>query len=229
MTDIDWSVEYVQGNAGAFHGREIPPEPQPSVWWFSVDQPALVLGSAQPIAHVDVAGCSRAGIEIIRRRSGGGAVLLDPHGVVWVDVVIPTNHHRWTNDVSSSAWWLGDVWLSTLADLGVVDAAVHRSSLVSTRWSQMVCFAGIGGGEVFTTVLDSSGSATTSKIVGISQRRTRSAARFQCALYTKWQPEAHVGLFAEPAPSADDLRWVTSPVDATIGQIQAAFMSNITR
>ncbi len=44
----------------------------------------------------------------------------------------------------------------------------------------MVCFAGLGSGEV---------TIGGAKAVGLSQRRTRTGARFQCTCYRRWHPE----------------------------------------
>ncbi len=48
--------------------------------------------------------------------------------------------------------------------------------MVRTPWSSLVCFAGLGPGEV---------TVDGRKLVGISQRRTRAGARFQCAVYSR--------------------------------------------
>ena len=37
---------------------------------------------------VDLEACAGAGVEVVRRRSGGGAVLVEPGSVVWVDVLV---------------------------------------------------------------------------------------------------------------------------------------------
>ena len=49
--------------------------------------PALVLGSTQRARSSTHAACAAAGIEVVRRRSGGGAVLVEPGRVLWVDVL----------------------------------------------------------------------------------------------------------------------------------------------
>lgn len=141
-------------------------------------------------------------------------MLLQPGDALWVDVVLPVTDHRWTADVGRSAWWLGEAWQSALAVLGVDGTSVHRDAMVRTAWSDRVCFAGIGGGEV---VRDGR------KVVGISQRRTRAVARFQCALYHHWRPEAHVPLFNAPAPAAADLADAAFAVDAEPAAVMAAF------
>ena len=209
-----WHIETHCGSAAAFHARELPDPLIPTVWWFEVASSALVLGSSQPMEHVDLAACARGGVEVVRRRSGGGAVLLQPGDAMWADVLVPRNHPRWNDDVGRSAWWLGECWQAALESLGVGGTSVHRGPMVRTAWSERVCFTGVGGGEVIRN---------GAKAVGISQRRTRLGARFQCALYHTWRAEAHSELFSPPAPTAADLGGVAVTIDASSADVLAAF------
>lgn len=209
-----WRVEISRGSAAEFHARALPDVIEPTVWWFEVTSSALVLGSSQRIEQIDQDACSRAGIEVVRRRSGGGAVLLQPGDAMWVDVLLPAADPRWLDDIGQSACWLGDVWRDALQSLGVEGTTVHRTAMLRTTWSDYVCFAGIGGGEVIRD---------GRKGVGISQRRTRAGARFQCAVYRHWRPEAHVPLFAEPGPTSADLADLAIEVAATPAAVMAAF------
>jgi len=192
---------------------------EPTVWWFEVTASALVLGSSQRIEHVDLDTCAQAEVEVIRRRSGGGAVLLQPGDAMWVDVLLPASDPRWINDIGQSACWLGEIWREALGSLGVDGTTVHRAAMVRTRWSDQVCFAGTGGGELVRG---------GGKVVGISQRRTRAGARFQCALYRHWRPEAHVGLFAAPGPTLADLAGLAVEVAADPQSVMAAFAAALT-
>lgn len=185
MTVADWSLEHLVGSAAAFHGRPVPPGAGHAVWWFDVERPALVLGSTQPDDLLDAAAVAAADIEVVRRRSGGGAVHLVPGAVTWVDVILPASDPRWTDDVTHSFRWLGHAWARVLQDLGHAEPVVHGGGLVRTAWSHVACFAGLGPGEV---------TVEGRKVVGISQRRTRDAARFQCALIHRWEPRALVEL-----------------------------------
>ena len=83
---------------------------------------------------------------------------------------------------------------SALADYEPT-AVVHRGRLQQTQWSADVCFAGTGPGEVLV------GDA---KLVGISQRRTREAARFQTMVHLRWRPDVVASLVAA-SPSVDEL------------------------
>jgi lipoate-protein ligase A len=76
---------------------------------------------------------------------------------------------------------------------------------VRTQWSDLVCFAGIGPGELFVG---------DRKLVGMSQRRTRAGARFQCALPRRWSPEPLRSLL-RPAPAVGAL----DACGADVGQV----------
>jgi lipoate-protein ligase A len=217
-----WQVEHHRGDAASFHARPVPDDVGPSVWVFDVAAPALVLGSSQPDDHVDLDRARDAGIEVVRRRSGGGAVLLIPDEVVWMDVIVPVTSPLWDSDVVRSAFWLGDVWADALATVvpGSAPMRVHRGPVVPSEWSRHVCFAGIGPGEV----LDG-----RAKLVGVSQRRTRLHARFQCALHRRWQPELVAGLFRRPGPEAVDLVDVVATVDRDVDDLVAAVLAGLDR
>jgi lipoate-protein ligase A len=112
-------------------------------------------------------------------------VLVVPGELLWVDVLLPAGDPLWQADVGRAFHWLGDAWAAALDDLGVA-VTVHRAGLQRSRWSDLVCFAGLGRGEL----VDPSGA----KVVGISQRRTRTAARFQCAALGRWDASALLDL-----------------------------------
>lgn len=149
------------------------------MWILDVAGPAVVLGSTQPMSTVDADRAGAAGIEIVRRRSGGGAVLVEPGALVWVDVLVPAGDPLSDVDVGRAFVWLGRAWAAALADVGVAGAQVHSGRLLSTPWSATVCFAGLGPGEV---------TVGGAKVVGMCQRRTRSGALFQCAALLSWEP-----------------------------------------
>jgi lipoate-protein ligase A len=191
-----WSVEHFHGTADEFHRRPIPEPSTASVWVHHVEGRALVLGSSQNAEVVDRAACHREEVAVVRRRSGGGAVLVEPGGVVWIDVIVPAGDPLWDNDIGTSTWWLGEAWADALVAVGAGRSAVHRGAMVTTRWSSLVCFAGVGPGEVVTE---------GRKVVGISQRRTRGAARFQCCAYRAWEPGRLVRLLHDPKPPEEEL------------------------
>ncbi|HEX3622368.1 MAG TPA: hypothetical protein VHT97_08645 [Acidimicrobiales bacterium] len=160
--------------------------------------PALVLGSTQPRPPAPPPGID---IEVVRRRSGGGAVLVEPGRLVWVDVLVPSGDPLWEDDVGRSFGWLGRAWAEALGD---PDAVVHQGPLRPSRWSAMVCFAGLGPGEV---------TIGGAKVVGMAQRRTRAGALFQCAALRAWDPVPLVALLGLPPQAAAELAGVARGVD----------------
>ena len=144
--------------------------------WGSEERGALVLGSSQSEELIDADALRRQGLELVKRQSGGGVVLVVPESVVWIDVFIPRDDSLWEDDVGKSALWLGEAWQATLLEFGVA-TEVHRGPYQPGKWGELICFAGRASGEVF---LDGK------KSVGISQRRTRRGARFQTALARQW-------------------------------------------
>jgi lipoate-protein ligase A len=195
---VNWALERAIGAAASFHARELPEPVERTAWIFDVDAPALVLGSAQSMAGVDVESCRRAGVDVVRRRSGGGAVLLDPGDATWVDLIVPRDDPLWDDDIARAAHWVGVAWAHALRVAGApADAVtVHRGGLVRGSWSDRVCFAGVGPGEVVIG---------GTKLIGVSQRRTRSGARFQCVLLRRWRPERLIELLAPPWPTVLEL------------------------
>jgi len=187
-----WHIRHVVGDAGTFNARELPTD-QRVATFFRVESPTLVLGSSQRAESVDAAAASRAGIDVVRRRSGGGGVLLLPEQFVWLDLEIPAADGLWSDDVGKAMWWVGELWRAALAEFEP-QATVHRGRLIRSRWSADVCFAGTGPGEVLVA---------GAKLVGISQRRTRFAARFQSMVHLQWRPDLVAALVSAHPPVAD--------------------------
>jgi lipoate---protein ligase len=215
---VTWDIERSEASAAIHHGRRIPEAPSRAVWIHDVARPALVLGSTQPDEVVDRGVAATLGVEVVRRRSGGGAVLLVPGEVVWLDVIVPEGDVLWDDDVGRSSLWLGETWREALVDLGITGLAIHDGSLACGPLGRLVCFGAVGPGEL---------TLQGRKLVGISQRRTRAGARYQCAVYRVWAPD----LLADLLCLDDDARAVLANaalgVDAAPDDIVAAFLHHL--
>lgn len=154
-----------------------------------VGSPVLVLGSAQPAAHFDLDRAAAAGIEVARRRSGGGAVLVGPGDPVWIDLWVPRGDPLWHDDVLRAAEWAGEWWARWLRRAGAEDVAVHRGRSAVGAWSDRICFAGVGPGEV---------TAGARKVVGVAQWRCREGALFHTCAYRHWDPGPVADLLSAP-------------------------------
>lgn len=177
-----WVLEWRWAAADALHGPW-PPKRRLDRRGVAVcnvtGDRSLVLGSTQPATVADAPRLAANGVTLVHRRSGGGAVLVAPHAQVWLDAWIPRDDPLWEDDIVRGAQWLGDVWARALGTLGAQDVSVHRGRVVRTAWSDTVCFAGLGPGEV---------SAGGRKVVGLAQRRTRDGARLHSMAHLVWDP-----------------------------------------
>lgn len=186
-------VERFRGSAGDLHAMALPADGRRHVWQLESTDTAIVLGSTQSTDVVDLSAANARGVAVVRRRSGGGAVWVAPRDPLWVDVVIPRDDPLWTDDVGRAFLPIGRAWSVALEAVGIPETVVHDGPMVRPPWSDLVCFVGTGPGEVLQD---------NRKIVGISQRRTRDGARFQCALHRRWDPEPMCAVLREPPPLA---------------------------
>lgn len=135
-------------------------------------------------------------------------MLVAPGAQVWIDAWVPRGDPLWDDDVVRSAGWLGDAWASALCALGARQVEVHSGPSVDRTWSRLVCFAGLGPGEVTT------GGA---KVVGLAQRRTKEGARFLTVAHLSWNPSSIVDLLAL---RTDEKKWAVADLsDACLGLV----------
>jgi lipoate-protein ligase A len=118
-------------------------------------------------------------------------VLVTVDDPVWIDVWIPSVDPLWHADVERAFDWIGSAWASALGRTGIEGLSTHREgSVACTRWSKLVCFGGVGTGEVVT--------GDGRKIVGLAQRRNRHGAWFHGACVLRWDPAPLVDLLDLP-------------------------------
>lgn len=194
----------------------------PQVWWCRPDDDAIVLGSRQTSEVIDPGACAAAGLAVVRRRSGGGLVVIRRAAMIWIDLVLP--HGVAPDDVRGAMVWAGERWRDALVAIAGFDAGdltVHRGGMESSTWSDLVCFAGIGPGEV---LLDGR------KLVGLSQRRTRHGIRVQGLVHTASPTSDLLAVVPEPRPSGAPPEPALAALDGAIaaGAIAAFLTARIT-
>ena len=221
-----WRLETWDGPAGELHARsaEAAATPGRQVRVLRASRVAVVLGSAEPAAHVDAARAARLGVEVARRRSGGSAVLVGPGESLWVDLVVQRGDLLWDDDVGRAARWVGAAWAGALRAVGLSGAEVWDGPMLRTRWSERVCFAGVGPGEV----VERGPGAAPRKLVGLAQRRTRSAALFQTAVPLRWRPSDLLAVLelggGGREEAASELAGAAAAVEAPVRELLAALL-----
>ncbi|MGH9036634.1 MAG: lipoyl protein ligase domain-containing protein, partial [Acidimicrobiia bacterium] len=156
-----WIIERRRGPAAEHLAA--PAAEERVVRLLDLTRPAVILGSSQPETTVDAGRAAAAAVDVVRRPSGGGAVLVVPGDAIWADVFLPAGDPLWSDDVGVAFHWLGRTWAEALENVGVA-ARTYEGAMRNSPWSKLVCFAGVGPGEVLHT-------ASGRKIVGLSQRR----------------------------------------------------------
>lgn len=178
-----WRIDERVAPAGELHASWPAVERDPTGRAVAVCRPtgpAVVLGSTQAESVVDTVAAATAGMAVVRRRSGGGAVLVTPDDPAWVDVWVPTGDPLSSTDVTRAFGWLGNAWAAALGSLGLTGVVVQGDGPgACTRWSSLVCFGGVGAGEV---------TVDGRKVVGLAQRRTRHGAWFHGACVLSFDP-----------------------------------------
>lgn len=219
-----WRIDQLTGTAGELHTRDARADGRRIVSVLDVTGPALVLGSTQSNELADETAAEEHGIEIVHRRTGGGAVFLQPGEAVWIDVIVPADDPLWDDDVARAFLWLGQVWATTLADLGIEGAVANETAVCHSILGRLICFAGLGFGEI---------SNAGGKVVGLAQRRTRDEAWFQCAVMRRWDVEPYAALLAPGlAAAADDPQHALADVrvhivDAAPAEVVDAFVDHL--
>lgn len=207
------------GDCEEFHHRPFPTDEVSVVSLFTPTRNAIILGSTQGRELLNESACIAHNVEIVKRRSGGGIVFLSRESTLWIDVEIPHKHSLWLNDVGRSSLWLGEIFLNVLSAMGEKNLELHRGALVKSKWSSLVCFAGKGPGEIF--------SQDGKKVVGISQRRTRDWARFQCVVSLQWKPDLLRELLNDPRPDVGEISHYGSDLSLDSEELATKMLSAI--
>ena len=209
-----WVVKKSKGSVADRH-LTLPTFESRQIIIHEIDKPTMVFGTAQKNMSLS----ADIECEYVSRKSGGGAVFLEPDEVLWVDFVIPRKDPLWCNDIGQSSVWLGELWVEAMKEIGVL-GTVHYEETRKNKLSSLICFAGLTTGEV--TVLGK-------KTIGISQRRTREGAWFQCAALFSWSAKKMVDLLKlEPRKKIiDDLLELAAPIKGNPDELLSALVKSV--
>jgi lipoate-protein ligase A len=167
--------------------------------WSRPTAAALVLGSGQ---HPPEGWRPPDGLPVVRRGTGGGAVLCDADYLM-LDIALPAGDPRVLADVTESYRWLAGALVRALAGIGVdgvlpvEPAALRALDQASRDASRVACFAGLGPYELV--------DAERHKLVGLAQRRRKGGVLFQAAAYLGGDRAGLVDLLWLDRAGRDDL------------------------
>ncbi|MFB0901504.1 MAG: hypothetical protein QMB08_05355 [Acidimicrobiales bacterium] len=171
MADLSKPVlREFSGTVADLHALPMPTESESAELW--VMRPtgcAVVMGSSQRPDRFDEERLRNENVALAPRRSGGGAVFIDPASTVWIDVLAPRSSQLWSSDLAENFLVVGRLWHKALRSVGI-ETELCGESPARTDAAALACWAGSGWGELLV------GPA---KIVGLSQRRTRWGSRVQ--------------------------------------------------
>lgn len=209
-----FAVSWTNGTATELIGS-LPADPgERFVRICDVTDRAVVLGSSQPLEVVSASLTAAAGVSVVRRRAGGGAVYVGPGEQLWADLFVPAGDPLHETDVGVAFYWLGDVFAEVIGhvsarlthepdeigrivekDPALADqrerlgerfrTSVHKGALITTPWSRLMCFCGLGAGEVLLG---------NDKVLGLAQRRTRAGAWLHAMVPCVFKPRDLVDL-----------------------------------
>jgi lipoate-protein ligase A len=127
------------------------------LYWFS--PPCLSLGANQPLEEVDRAACERYGVEVVRRPTGGRAVLHD--GDLTYAVCGPDDGAVFSGGIRSSYSRVSEALLDAVRRLGLFVASVAQPAVSSAapQPASPSCFDSVAPYEILVAGLKLAGSA----------------------------------------------------------------------
>ncbi|WP_133297418.1 lipoate--protein ligase family protein [Motiliproteus coralliicola] len=146
------------------------PIDQPRLLLWRYSQPAVIMGCSQRPDPKQLQRAAQRNLPIIRRGSGGGAVLAGPW-MLSLSFFIPITHPLAELDLIKIFGWFEQVWLQALQQSGIdsrgVDKALidHSKQVAKEQQVDWACYAALSHGEIV--------SPDGRKLVGLAQIRKR--------------------------------------------------------
>jgi lipoyl(octanoyl) transferase len=159
--------------------------------FYTWSPPALSLGYGQPIdSNLDLAQCQSLGIDVVRRPTGGLAVLHDRE--VTYSVVISADDPRAATGVLASYLGISQALIRGLAYLGITAELLplRRGNLLPSKSASPVCFAMPSSYEV---------AVRGRKIIGSAQRRARGVIMQHGSIPLSWDLDKMRAVFGGSA------------------------------
>jgi lipoate---protein ligase len=148
--------------------------------------------------------------------------MVAPDAQLWLDVFLPAGDPLSESDVRKAFSWLGRAAAGAISAVTGRPAESHTGPLVTTRWSPMLCFSGLGPGEVR---LDGR------KVLGVSQRRDRAGSTFRLMVLLRLDAEESASVLAlgseERRRAAEHLGGFAAPLEADPRALEGALVAAV--
>lgn len=153
---------------------------QPSLLLWQYRDPAVIMGCSQRPDEAQSDRAMQAGLPIMRRGSGGGAVLAGPWMLSFT-LFIPADHPIAELNIIDIFGWFEQIWMQTLQQVGVPAQGVnkamidHSKKVAKEQSVDWACYAGLSHGEIV--------SLDGRKLVGLAQIRKRKGVALVSGLH----------------------------------------------
>lgn len=153
---------------------------QPAALFWQYDAGAVIMGCSQRPDEGQQSRAESAGFPIMRRGSGGGAVLVGPW-MLSVTLFIPPDHPIAEQNIIEIFSWFEQLWIKALHQCGVpckgvdqpiIDRSKEISEQQKLKWA---CYASLSHGEIV--------SEDNRKLVGLAQIRKRKGVALVSGLH----------------------------------------------
>lgn len=176
----------------------------PTLRLYPWDPPTLSLGRNQPVADVDRGALARAGYGLVRRPTGGRAILhIDE---LTYSVALPLDHPLARGDILSSCRRLSEGLLAALWHLGVREATAHQERPAVSGGP--VCFETPGEFEIVVG---------GRKLIGSAQARGRGGLLQHGAIPLRGDI-ARICAFLRPTPDPTRVRARATTLSEALGR-----------
>jgi lipoyl(octanoyl) transferase len=168
----------------------------PTLRFFSWDIPSLSIGSFQRVEELDLDEIKARGIPLVRRPTGGRAVLHDEE--LTYSFICPIPSPLFPSDLMGSYKRIGECFIEGLRQIGIHATLVpvtknpaRKTAKINTR--DPLCFSSPSWHEVL---------ADGKKLIGSAQRRLRTAFLQQGSLIIYHDPAGLAGLLRSSRPES---------------------------
>jgi lipoyl(octanoyl) transferase len=181
----------------------------PTLRLFTWSEPCLSVGCLQPTSDIDLAACQRAGLPLVRRASGGTAVLHE--NTLGFSIVVPPGHRFAVSDIVESYRLLAPAAQLALKQLGV------PCELVQPEQASRGRSRGLGSAACFAELAPYELVVGPRKVVGNSQLRRRGAILHHAVIHLDLNPGRFAGFLK--TNSLDEIRQLSRLLDSRIGSL----------